>query len=887
MAGISSSGLVSGLNTDQIISQLMTIERQPEQILKQKETDYQAKMAAVLDLQTKLSSFQSALQALNSPDKFNTKAASVSKTSGGNELLTATASSSAALGTYTVEVDQLAQAGISASQGWADQNTTPIASGAGSFKFKVGSGGALTTISVNQTMTLQGLRDAINAAGAGVTASIINNGSGSNPYRLVLTGNSAGSANSIYITQNDTNLDFTHKVIGSAYAYATNMYSGNVYANSGDYYTGTDNKSFIVKVTTAGSTSGALANRAKYEYSTDGGITWSNEITVGTGGADATADITIDSTNNTLYKNGAAITLASGTYTGSGLAAELQNELGSGYSVSYDGGTRKFTITNNTGSTVTFNWSNAGSTAAGVLGFDTVDATVADGTTNVSNFDTGMFIDNGTVANSTNDRVKINFGTTGTLSLGDKFSIDAFNPEMQSAQDAVIKVGNATMVKSSNTITDAIEGITLNLLDADASSPVTLTVSGNTDDAKSSISDFVDAYNTMADFLNTQLSYDPSTNTTASPLLGDPTLLEIRSKIARVVTGSIPGLGTSSYTNLSQIGITSDSKTGKLSLDDSKVASALAANPDSVAKLFIGTATATNQSVSFVSKTSKTSTGSYSVYITTAPHKATLLGGQTIASSGISAAETLTFRYSDDKSSSNPTYTTFSVSLGAGAGVNSIVNSLNSAFSTHNVGLTASNENGSLRITSTSYGADQYVRITSDQGNIADQVGFNTDGTSEDTGADIAGGINGHTAKGIGNQLTSNSGFGEDGLTIAVDSTQTGGFGKVTISSGIADKLPASLGTYTDSVSGVLISKNDSMQKSIDDIDSQIQTMEDRITKDQQNLQDRFARLETLLQQYQTTSQYLSMQLSILTGSAASSSAYSTSGSTSNSNSSA
>ncbi len=126
-------------------------------------------------------------------------------------------------------------------------------------------------------------------------------------------------------------------------------YSGNVYANSGNYYTGTDNKSFIVKVTTAGATTGALASRAKYEYSTDGGITWSNEITAGTGGADTTADIVIDSTNKTLYKDGAAITLSEGTYTGSDLATELQTKLGGGYSVSYDGGTRKFTITNNTG----------------------------------------------------------------------------------------------------------------------------------------------------------------------------------------------------------------------------------------------------------------------------------------------------------------------------------------------------------------------------------------------------------------------------------------------------------------------------------------------------------------------------------------------------------
>lgn len=864
MAGLSSTGLISGLNTDQLISQLMALERKPEQVLKQRQTDYQAKIAAVLDLQTKLASFKSSLEALNSPAKFNTKSVSVSKTTGGNQLLTASASSSASLGTYTVEVDQLAKAAMAASQGWADRNTTGIAAGAGSFSYKVGSSGAVTTIGVNQNMTLQGLRDAINMPGSGVNASIVKNGTGANPYRLVLTATSAGSDNTIQITHNDTNLDFENKQIGTAYAYTSNNYSGNVYANNGAYYTGTDNKTFTVKVTSAGTTTGALGSRAKYEYSTDGGVTWSSEITAGTGGADTTADIVIDSTNKTLYKDGDAITLSEGTYTGSDLATELQSKLGGAYSVSYDGGTRKFTITNNTGSTVTLNWSNAGSTAAGVLGYDTVDSAVANGGTDSSDFDAGMFIDGGKAASSVNGRVKINFSTTGTLAVGDKFSIDAYNPEMQTAQDAVIKVGNSTIVKNSNTITDAIEGVTLNLASADPSSPATLTISGNTTDAKASVKDFVDAYNTMADFLNTQLSYDPSAKT-ANPLLGDPTLLEIRNKIARIVTGSIPGLGTANYTNLSQLGITSGSKTGKLTLNESKVAAALAANPDSVAKLFIGTATATNQAVSFVSKTAKTQTGTYSVYVNTAPEKATLLGGQTIATGGISADETLTFKASEDKTDSTPTYNSFSVSLSAGAGVNAIVNSLNSAFATHDAGLAASNEGGKVRITSTGYGADQYFRITSDKGNIADQVGFNADGTSENTGVDIAGTINGHATKGVGNQLISNSGLAEDGLTITVDSTQTGGFGTVTISSGIADKLPASLATYTDSSKGVLKSKSDSMQKSIDTIDSQIQRMEDRFTKEEQNLKDRFSRLETLLQKYNATSQYLATQLGSLT----------------------
>jgi flagellar hook-associated protein 2 len=266
-----------------------------------------------------------------------------------------------------------------------------------------------------------------------------------------------------------------------------------------------------------------------------------------------------------------------------------------------------------------------------------------------------------------------------------------------------------------------------------------------------------------------------------------------------------------------------------------------------------------------VSKTSETQTGTYSVYIAKAPEKAALLGGQTITPGGISADETLTFKYSNDKTEGTPTYISFSVGLSAGASVNSIVNSLNSAFATQDAALVASNADGKIRISSLNYGADEFLKVTSNRGNIAGQVGFNADGTSEDAGVDVVGSINGHAAEGTGSQLTSKSGFAEDGLTLTIESTQTGGVGTVTISSGIADKLPSSLATYTDSTTGVLKSRNDSIQQSIDTIESQIERMEKRFTNEEQSLKERFARLETLLAQYNTTSQYLSTQLESLT----------------------
>lgn len=180
----------------------------------------------------------------------------------------------------------------------------------------------------------------------------------------------------------------------------------------------TGRKAFLVRTATAGSTSGALGSRATYRYSVDGGATWSEQITVNTGGADSTADIIIDDANHTILLNGAAVTLANGTYTGSSLADEIQAKLGAGFTVSHNADTRKFSITNTTGNLATLNWSNAGATAGGVLGFDNVDSVVSNGSSDTSDYVAGMFIDGRGVATTANNGIKLLFGTAGNLVAG-------------------------------------------------------------------------------------------------------------------------------------------------------------------------------------------------------------------------------------------------------------------------------------------------------------------------------------------------------------------------------------------------------------------------------------------------------------------------------------
>jgi flagellar hook-associated protein 2 len=745
ISGVSTGGLISGLDVSDLVSKMLDIESRPAQLLKLRQNDYELEIAAVLSLSSKLSSYKSSLNSLNYQSTFNTKSASVTN----EDLLAVSASNTAIPANYIIKVNQLATSSKRASDGFVDENLTAVASAAGSFSFKVGLSGAVTTIGINDSMTLDGLRDAINTASTEVTASIINDGTGSNPYRSIFSANDSGSSNTMYITENDPSPAFTTTQTESGYA----SYSGT-FASSGTY-TGTTNKTFLAEVVSAGD-----SGTATYKYSIDGGISWLGY-------------------NGTTYNASAGADTDGGAITTSIAAQDID---GSG--------------TNHEG-------------------------------------------------------VQASFTAGSTLAAGDRFSIDVFNPEMQVARDAVIQID------------DAIPGITMDLLKADTSSTFTLSVTTNSSSAKTKIEDFVESYNGLFEFVNEQLSYDPD-NGKSNPLLGDPTLLEIRRKIGNTLSGVIPGLSNTSYTNLSQIGITSDYKTGQLSIDNSKLSSALSLHPDNVAKLFIGIAEPTNHAITYETKTSATQAGNYGISISAAPEQATLTGENDLSSTGLTAAENLIFKYSDNYTETDSSTTAFSVTLDIGATIGSIITTLNSTFATKDVALTASKTtDGKLKITSDDYGEDIWFQVTTDQGAGAGQI-WSASGSYEDDGVDIAGSINNHVAIGKGNVLTAASGFPEEGLQISTTSNQTGGFGTIRVSRGIADILPSILESYVNSDTGVLKSKESSLQDSIDDIADRLDRMERRLVDKEERLVAEFARLEVVLNQYNSLSQYLSSVLTAI-----------------------
>ncbi|HKJ75734.1 MAG TPA: flagellar cap protein FliD N-terminal domain-containing protein, partial [Gammaproteobacteria bacterium] len=131
MAGITSTGIGSGLDVESLVSQLLQAEAKgPTQRLNRKEANLQAELSAIGSVKGALSDFQSSLDKLNDLASFQKRSASSSN----SDLFTATATSDAAEGSYGVEVSKLAQAHKIASGAFTDSSTV-VGTGELTFQF--------------------------------------------------------------------------------------------------------------------------------------------------------------------------------------------------------------------------------------------------------------------------------------------------------------------------------------------------------------------------------------------------------------------------------------------------------------------------------------------------------------------------------------------------------------------------------------------------------------------------------------------------------------------------------------------------------------------------------------------------------------------------------
>lgn len=204
MAGISVTGVGSGIDINSLVEQLVAAERQPtEERLNTREVVFQAQLSGFGLVKSALSDLRNALRSLGDDGLFQQRTA----TSAEPEVFTATAQDGVAAGAYSVEVEQLATAQRLRSAGFASSDTT-----VGSGTLSIAANGSSFSVAVTSA-SLTEVRDAINGAADNtlVSASIVNvdDGLGGTESRLVLSARTAGSDHALTVTADDADGDDT------------------------------------------------------------------------------------------------------------------------------------------------------------------------------------------------------------------------------------------------------------------------------------------------------------------------------------------------------------------------------------------------------------------------------------------------------------------------------------------------------------------------------------------------------------------------------------------------------------------------------------------------------------------------------------------------------
>lgn len=441
--------------------------------------------------------------------------------------------------------------------------------------------------------------------------------------------------------------------------------------------------------------------------------------------------------------------------------------------------------------------------------------------------------------------------------------------ELAQAQDASFTIDGLAATRPTNTFSDLISGVTINLLQASSGSSgpatATITIANDTDSIQKAIQNFVTTYNNTVDMVSQQSQYDPNTGQTGV-LFGDTTIEGLMNTLVQMVNGQVNGL-PSSLSLLSQIGITLD-QTGHLNIDQNALNKALSTNLQGVAQLFQASGTATDPNVQFVTSgpnTQPSPPGGYAVVITQ-PAKQAQFTAAFAQTQPLATAETITFGgpLFGMPATTSGTLTGPSITLHAGSTAADVVAQINSDPTISALVSASLDSQGRLQLTSKQYGSSATFDVVSSAPAAANSTGIGTT-IQQVSGQDVQGTINGEVCTGNGQFLTDTqlgtNGVGQGqavGLEVRVTATQPGSYGTVSFTSGIADMVKNFLSSQTDPVTGALTLVVNQMQTQYQNDQQSINDIEAKIAMEEQMWLQEFTNMEQVVANLKASSAGLS-----------------------------
>ena len=452
----------------------------------------------------------------------------------------------------------------------------------------------------------------------------------------------------------------------------------------------------------------------------------------------------------------------------------------------------------------------------------------------------------------------------------------AFNPdpdeaanshmtENMAAKDAAFTLNGLSITSASNNVSSAVSGLTINLKGTTTpGSPVNISIAKNDAKITEAVSGFTEKFNELVDTLKQLSSYD-SANEQAGPLLGDSAVRSVESQLRKIISSSSKG-ADGNISSLATIGITTD-RSGKLSLDSSKLQSAITDNRDVLAQLFSASGSTSDSQVNFVTSSKNTQTGQYNVNIDVMASRGFLAGTAAPALADL-ATTPLTI---DDNNNS------FSLLIdGVGSGnINLSQKSYSSGFELateiqakinasdslkdNGSSVLVSFADGKLQITSALFGDKSSIEITAIEGasDLGLVIGAGTNGT------DIKGTIGSQEADSLGTLLT---GRGDAaGMVLDFTGGSAGNRGSIFFNRGIADQLDSLISNFLKSDS-LIDARTDGLNTRIERLNEQRTALDNKMDTLEARLFKQFNAMDQIVAQLQSTGTFLEQQLKNLPG---------------------
>ncbi|GJL73921.1 flagellar filament capping protein FliD [Nitrosomonas sp.] len=424
--------------------------------------------------------------------------------------------------------------------------------------------------------------------------------------------------------------------------------------------------------------------------------------------------------------------------------------------------------------------------------------------------------------------------------------------ETVAAENATLVIDGIPISKASNKISDAIEGVTLELLKADLGNTKTLSIARDTASIQEAIESFVTSFNDLNETIINLSKFDAANNQ-ASVLTGDATLRSIQNQLRGAFNTFLSTAG-GGLSTLSDIGVTFQ-EDGTLELDTEKLNSVLNDATKDISTLFAAVGKPSDSLVSFVNAAPETQNGSYALNVTQLATQGSATGSNAAALTiNTGANDILDLDINGISTSITLAAGTYSADSLA-AEIQSKINGA-TAISSANINVSVTQTAGVLNIISEQYGSASTVSITGGNGST-DLFGTPV----ETSGVDVAGTIGGFIATGSGQTLTGTD--DSSGLTLQISGGTTGPRGIVDFASGFAVKLNQLVENMLENDS-LIDSRIDGINSSIVDIDTQRDTLNRRLDDVERRFRAQFAALDTLVANMTQTSNFLQQQLANL-----------------------